>query len=329
MFVPVVDKNQKPLMPTTPSRARRWIESGKATPFWTNGIFCVRLNIKPSGRKKQRIGIGIDTGIKREAFTVKSKAHTYLNILADAVTWVKDAVESRRNMRGARRRRKTPCRKDKQNRAMGGIAHSVKARWLLKSRIINRLRRIFYITDYIVEDIKAKTKGKRKWDTCFSPLEYGKSWFYDELRKLGNLELKSGYETSVLRDKLGLKKTKSKLLESFDSHNVDSWVLANYLVGGHEKPDNKEIKRMIPLQFHRRQLHRFQPDKNGIRNRYGGTMSLGFKKGSLIKHKKYGLCYIGGNLKKRLVLHRLEDGIRLCQNAKVDDIKFLAYNSFR
>ena len=46
MFVPVVDHQQHPLMPTTPARARRWIQNGKATPFWKQGVFCVRLNVR-------------------------------------------------------------------------------------------------------------------------------------------------------------------------------------------------------------------------------------------------------------------------------------------
>jgi hypothetical protein len=57
MFVPVVDEKHKPLMPTTAARARRWIKSGKATPFWKQGIFCVRLNVEPSDSNIQPIAV--------------------------------------------------------------------------------------------------------------------------------------------------------------------------------------------------------------------------------------------------------------------------------
>ena len=80
MFVPVVDTYQNPLMPTTPQRAGKWIKSGKATPFWKNGVFCVRLNVGPSSDYKQEIVVGVDPGSKKEGFTVKSQAHTYLNV---------------------------------------------------------------------------------------------------------------------------------------------------------------------------------------------------------------------------------------------------------
>ena len=67
MFVPVIGPNQQPLMPTTPARARKWIQSGRATPFWKGGIFCIRLNVEPSTREVQPIAVGIDPGSKREA----------------------------------------------------------------------------------------------------------------------------------------------------------------------------------------------------------------------------------------------------------------------
>lgn len=280
-FVPVVNLENKPLMPTTLLRAKRWILSKKATPFWKKGVFCVRLNI-PSKEEKQEIAVGVDPGSKKEAFSVKSDSHTYLNIQASAVTWVKDAVEARRNARRTRRFRNTPFRKPRFNKAKGGLTPSTKARWQWKFRILNWLYKIFPISMVVVEDIKAKTKGQPKWDKSFSPLEVGKKWFYDQIP---NLELKQGWETKELRDKLGLHKSKSKLSNSFDAHCVDSWVLANWYVGGHKIPDNKEILLAEPMQFHRRQLHSFQ-FKAGVRRNYGGTRSMGFKRGSLVKHKK-------------------------------------------
>ena len=62
MFVPVIGPNQQPLMPTTPARARKWIQSGRATPFWKGGIFCIRLNVEPSARAVQPLAVGIDPG---------------------------------------------------------------------------------------------------------------------------------------------------------------------------------------------------------------------------------------------------------------------------
>src|ERR1035438_10504246 len=67
-FVPVVDQNQIPLMPTTANRAARWIASRKATPFWNRGIFCVRLNVVSSGRNLQILALGIDPGSKKEGY---------------------------------------------------------------------------------------------------------------------------------------------------------------------------------------------------------------------------------------------------------------------
>jgi len=330
MFIPVISKDRKPLMPTTPARARRWIKSKKATPFWSKGIFCVRLNVSQSNNFLEPIVVGIDPGSKKEAFTIKSESHTYLNIQADAVTWVKDAVKTRREMRRGRRFRKTPCRQPRFNRRKGGISPSTKARWQWKLRICWWLRKIFSITDFVVEDIAATTKkGKRRWNASFSPLEVGKQWFYAELEKLGNVHTKKGYETKELRDGHGLKKSSNKLSNDFSAHCVDSWILANWYVGGHVSPDNEELLFVTPLRFYRRQLHALQPAKGGVRRPYGGTRSFGRKRGSYVKHSQYGVCFVGGASKGRISLHSLTDGKRLTQNAKPQDCKHLTYASFR
>ena len=44
MFVPVHSKSGNPLMPTDSNKAGVLIKKGLATPYWRNGIFCIRLN---------------------------------------------------------------------------------------------------------------------------------------------------------------------------------------------------------------------------------------------------------------------------------------------
>ncbi|MGY2793363.1 hypothetical protein ACVWVQ_000410 [Thermostichus sp. MS-CIW-36] len=329
MFVPVVDHNQNPLMPTTPSRARRWVKSGKATPFWKRGVFCVRLNGEPSDRQTQPIAVGIDPRSKKEGWSVKSAAHTYLNIQADAVNWVKEHVEQRRNMRRLRRYRQTPCRQPRANRARGGLPPSTKARWQWKLCLARWLSKLFPISVFVVEDIKAKTSGQRRWDVSFSPLEVGKQWFYQQLAGLGQVLIRSGWETQQMRDALGLKKTNKKTAEVFEAHCVDAWVLANSVTGGHLQPDNRQMLIVVPLRFHRRQLHRLQPAKGGKRLPYGGTISLGLKRGSLVRHPRWGLTFVGGSSGGRLSLHCLRSGKRLTQSAKREDVRYLCFCSWR
>lgn len=328
VIVPVLAPDGEPLMPTSASRARRWVEQQKATPFWLNGVWCVRLRFEPSGRKKQEVVAGIDPGSKREAYTVASQTHTYANILCDAVDWVKEAVETRSALRRSRRNRKTPYRKNRKNRARGNLPPSTKARWQLKLRVVNQLQKIFPITGYAVEDVAAKTKeGQDRWNTAFSPLQVGKAWLEDELRKLGSVMLKRGHETAELRKRFGLVKATDKMALRFDAHNVDSWVLAKDALGVCSgKPENIRLIYCRPLQFRRRSLHLQNPARGGVRRSHGGTLSLGFKRGSLVKHPRYGLTTMGGTRDGRLSLHAL-DGKRLTQRANPKDLRLLKRTS--
>ncbi len=326
MFVPVVDQDQHPLMPTTPARAKRWIKSGKATHFWKGGIFCVRLNAQPSAREVQPLAVGIDPGSKREGYSVTSAAHTYLNIQAEARESVKDAEEQSTRMRRTRRNRKTPCRQPRQNRHQGKkrLPPSTRARWQWKLRLATFLCQILPVSTFVVEDIKAQTKLKqRRWNRSFSPLEVGKHWFYEQIRKLAPLQIMQGYETKALRDQLGFKKTSKKLAEVWEAHCVDAWCLAYSAVGGSTAPDNKRLVCIAPLNWHHRQLHRFQPEKGGKRKPYGGTLSQGIKRGTLVKHPKWGKATVGGTMDGRLSLHDPQSNKRLTQTAKVADCKHI------
>ena len=319
IFVPVVDQEHTPLMPTTPSRARRWIRSGKATGFWKGGFFCVRLNNEPSAREKQSIAVGIDPGSKREGIVVASGAHTYVNIQAGARTGVKEAEKDSTSMRRTRRNRKTPCRKPRQNRKQSKkkLPPSTRARWQWKLHLATFLCQIFPVSVFVVEDIKARTRqGKNRWNTSFSPLQVGKQWFYEEMGK-------QGYEKKELREKLGLKKTGKKLAEVWTAHCVDAWVLAYSAVGGRKAPDNQRLVCIMPFTWHRRQLHRFQPEKRGKRKPYGGTLSQGIKRGTLVKHPKWGKATVGGRSDGKLSLHDPETNKRLTQSARMADCKLI------
>jgi hypothetical protein len=215
-YVPVVSSTGKPLMPCHPARARELVRKGKAIRRFNRGMFYIRLLDREDGAL-QPVSVGIDPGSKKEGITVKSAAHTFLNIQADAVTHVKDAVAVKRNMRRARRFRKTPCRANRMNRARGGIPPSTKARWQWKLRLCQWLARLYPMAAFVVEDIKAVTQGKRRWDALFSPLQVGKEWLYGELKKMASVHLKQGWETKELREVHGLKKTGKKTAEVFSA----------------------------------------------------------------------------------------------------------------
>ncbi len=168
---------------------------------------------------------------------------------------------------------------------------------------------------------KPRQNSKRRWDQSFSPLEVGKHWFYAELGKLAPVQTKQGYQTKALRERLGLKKTGKKLAEVWEVHCVDAWVLAYSAVGGQTTPGNKRVVCIAPLNWHHRQLHRFEPEKGGKRKPYGGTLSLGIKRGTLVKHPRWGKAYVGGSMQGQLSLHDLQTGKRLTQAAKVADCR--------
>jgi len=330
-YVPVVSRTGKPLMPTTHGNANKLLARGKAIRRFDRGLFYLKLTERSDGHI-QPIAVGIDPGSKREGYSLKSYAHTYLNIQADAVTWVKKAEATSTQMRRTRRSRKTPYRQMRPNRHQGQfrLPPSTRARWSWKLRLCHWLARRFPITMFVVEDVAAETRpGKCRWNQSFSPLEQGKLFFYTELSAIAPLVTREGHYTAAVREQLGLKKTKQKLSDSFDAHCVDSWVLANFYTGGHLTPDNIEILYLVPLRFHRRQLHRLEPGQGGTRAPYGGTMSLGFKRGSWVKHPRYGLCYVGGSSAGGISLHAMQDGTRLTQNAKPEALAFLCTASWR
>ena len=335
MRIPVVDTRGVALMPCTPAKARHLFKSGKAKPKRNKlGLFYVQLCYEQQPNNQPLIA-GVDPGSKFEGYSVVGTKDTVLSLLVEAPLHVKDAVQTRRTMRRARRFRKwrRPKRFNNRLNRKRCIPPSTRSRWEAKARLIAQLKKALPLTDVVVEDVQAVTSpGKGgKWNTSFSPVQVGKEHLYQLLREMGlTLYLKEGWQTKGLREHYGLKKTKSKSKQSFDSHAVDSWVMAAS-VSGAEKPTCQCLWYVIPATLHRRQLHRLQASKGGERKPYGGTRSLGLKRGTLVRHTKYGLSTIGGyDRKKQTVsLHEYRTNKRLTQGAKVKDCRVLTWVAFR
>jgi hypothetical protein len=335
MRIPVVDTRGVALMPCTPAKARLLFKAGQAKPKRNKlGLFYVQLCYQQEP-DHQSLVVGIDPGSKFEGYSVVGTTDTVTNLMVEAPDHVKEAVETRRTMRRARRFRKWRRPKRFANRInrTNRLPPSTRSRWEAKARIVRQLQAVLPLTDVVVEDVQAVTrKGKAsKWNAAFSPVQVGKEQLYQKLEGMGlTLHRREGWQTKQARDQFGLKKSKSKAKQSFEAHALDGWVLAAS-VSGATNPTCTRLWYLVPAVLHRRQLHRLQASKGGERKPYGGTRSLGLKRGTLVRHPKYGCCTVGGFDRKRstISLHAYRTNKRLTQGAKIKECKVLTWMSFR
>src|SRR5262249_3708063 len=132
MRVPVVDSRGIPLMPCLPAKARQLLKNGKARAKWNKlGIFFIQLTWEQEPRN-QPLVVGVDPGSTFEGYSVVGTQETVLNLMTEAPAHVKDAVETRRIMRRARRFRKCRRRPARFNNRLARDKHippSTRARW--------------------------------------------------------------------------------------------------------------------------------------------------------------------------------------------------------
>ncbi len=283
----------------------------------------------------QPLVVGIDPGSKFEGFSVVGTQDTVTNLMVQAPTHVKEAIETRRTMRRARRSRKwrRAIRFDNRLSRKQRLPPSTRSRWEAKARIVAQLKQIIPLTDAVVEDVQAVTRqGKsRTWNQSFSPVQVGKEHLSCLLEQMDlTVHTREGWQTKALREHYGLSKTKSKSKQAFASHAVDSWVLAASISGA-EKPTCTRLWYVVPARLHRRQLHRLQASAGGERKPYGGTRSLGYKRGTVVSHPKYGLCAVGGFDRKKhtLSLHAYRTNKRLTQGARGKECRALTWVAWR
>ena len=332
--VPVVDKNNIPLMPTKCSKARKLVRDQKAIGKWNKlGQYYIQLTFEPSGRQTQPIAIGLDPGKKYSGIGVQSSKITLFTAhLVLPFEQVKKRMEQRGMMRRSRRGRRInrklsfELRSHRQkrfdNRRNKKVAPSIRANRQLEIRVISELCKVYPISSIVFEYVKADvdlTSGRKKARAGkgFSAVMVGQKWAIEQLFKLAPVVKKLGWQTSNLRKHFGLKKQKHSKGDPIPAtHAVDGVVLAasqfrdylpfeNSIGRGHCWQGNLTITnatftviRRPPIS--RRQLHLMIPSKGGSRRKYGGTTTpFDIRKGDLVKYKdKLGFCsgYTGKNI---------------------------------
>ena len=261
--VPVQNPDGSPAMPTKASRARRWVQEGKATAHWNDaGLYYVRLVAEPSGYHTQKITVGCDPGKNYTGIAVQStKSTLYAAHLVLPFERIKERLGSavikqgkvvknvrgralqRRVRRGRRINKKVAFnhRAHRQKRfnnrcKKGKLAPSIRASREMEIRIITELSKVFPITTIVYELVKAdvdltSSRKKARSGKGFSPLMIGQNYCVKQLQSIAPVKTVYGWQknnngTSQIRRYLGLSKVKDKKAQVLESHAVDGIALA-------------------------------------------------------------------------------------------------------
>ncbi|RJO63167.1 MAG: hypothetical protein C4542_00450, partial [Dehalococcoidia bacterium] len=189
--VPVVSIDGKPLMPTTPRKARLLMRDGLAKPRRNKlGLFYVQMT-KAVGEETQMTALAEDPGAKYDGVSVASHRRIELKAMAFLPDGVPQKMETRRNLRRARRHRNTPrrpARFDNRKRKGYWLAPTQKSKVECRLKVVRELCKIYPIRLIIAEDVRYN-HYKYRDGKYFSTAEVGKTLTYREYRKLAELKL--------------------------------------------------------------------------------------------------------------------------------------------
>ena len=313
--VPVISSEGIPLMPTKPSRARRWLRDSKARIYPNDlKIFAIQLTGQPSGIKTQPIAIGVDPGKLYSGVAVQSRRSTlWAGHLVLNFKCVKKRMETRAMMRRTRRSRRINRKvsynqrahrqKRFDNRRGSKLPPSIKSNRQLEIRVTKELTRLYRVTDTVYEIVKAN--GSKS----FSPVMVGQNWAVSQLGTIAPVTTRYGWETARMRDILRLTKSRKKSKPALETHAVDGIALAA-TVFNRKLTTHSQNSRLVSFEnatvtstpfsvvrrspISRRQLHLLQFAKGGKRRKYGGTTTRhGVRKGDYVEATRAGKTYRG------------------------------------
>jgi len=205
-------------------------------------------------------------------------------------------METRRNLRHARRYRNTPRRPKRfDNRRRNGywLAPTQRSKVETRLKVIRELCKIYPVRLIITEDVRYN-HYKYRDGKYFSTVEIGKTLTYREYRKLAELKLVEVSDTDAWRAKFGLKKRTDRKWEQVPETHANDAVAMLMGVTGCENNPEAPFFVWRRLRYARRSLHRQHFQKGGVRPKFGGTSNGGFfRKGDWVEAEKVGKVYRG------------------------------------
>ena len=273
-------------MPTIPAHARVMLRDGVAQARRNKlGLFYIQILI-PVGTATQPITLALDPGSKHEGVAVASNKQVEISVQVNLPDQTHKKMETRRNLRRARRYRKTPRRPERcNNRRHGGrywIAPSQLAKVQARLKAVRELCRIYPVKQIVVENVRHHP-SIGKGAHFFSTAEIGKTMTFLELQKLAPLTVVESADTAAWRRWFGLTKIQGpNRPEVFEAQAVDAAAMLMGTTGC--ALGNPPFYVFTALRFSRRSLHRQTPPKGGARPRFGGTTNgTFFRKGDWVE----------------------------------------------
>ncbi len=324
--VPVIDPDGKPLMPTTPARARKWIKSGKAQSRRNKlGIFYVQLTHLPSGYETQTIVVGTDRGKCFTGIAFQTKLatialfHACLPGFYKSKNPTKDRqsvtgkmakrTELRRTRRGQRINRlvafkqRNHRQKRFSNRRQKKLPPSIRSNREMELKILNEMAKILPISEIRDEACGGNTKYNGRG---ISPVTVGQEWFREQASLIAPVVEVDSLDTGKYRDHLGLvKEKKDKSKQTPETHANDAIAIAATAfiqykafttanTHGHEWVGECKLTPapfivLTRPKLFRRKLHQENYEKGGTLKRQGGTITpFGFRSGDYVQSSRKG-----------------------------------------
>jgi len=332
--VPVVGCDDKPKMPTTPARARKWIKTGKAIPKRNKlGVFYVQLT-QDSDENVQPIIAGVDRGKCFTGIAFQSQLATIsiFHLCLPGFYKSKKTTKDRQSVTGKMakrhelRRSRRANRIDRtksfklrnhrekrfSNRVKSKLPPSIRSNRQMELRVLNEMALILPIHQIRDEDCGGNTKRNGRG---ISPVTVGQEWFRAQAALIAPVVNVDSFTTGNYRDRLGLVKDRNnKSKQVPETHGNDAIAIASSFfiqyesfvtknTHGHEWVGDCSVTAapfivVTRPKLFRRKLHQEQYQKGGFLKRQGGTITpFGFRSGDYVQTTRKGKVirgWIGG-----------------------------------